>query len=115
MDSAKVRTLAGVCLAALKRILKVFSFFLKTVFVRVDTQFASMINLNLVVSSLDRRSLRCYQLIYIFCVLLHFRRVNEKEVFRLSVQLKLSTEFTLWRGQESGLAPVCQGLSCSGG
>lgn len=54
--------------------------FLRTVFARVDTQFASMINWNLEVGSLDKK----YQmlLLYVdlyFCILLYFRRANYKE------------------------------------
>lgn len=53
--------------------------FLRTVFARVDTQFASMINL--VVGSLDKKSqmLLVYVDLY-FYILLYFRRANYKEV-----------------------------------
>lgn len=105
-------TLSGVYLVALSWIF--YEFPLKNVLLQVSTssldqylsglitQFTSMINLDLVVGSLEFISDVTSVCWSIFLHLLHFRRANDKKkkkFFQLCVHLKLSTEFTLWRGQ----------------
>lgn len=64
------------------------------------TQFTSMINLDLVVGSLDFISDITSVCWSIFLHLLHFKRANDKEVLPTVCSAKTQlTEFTLWRGQ----------------